>query len=264
MDAPPPVDSHACGSCGEFLKPDSRFCVRCGHRRGDPVSAAPAPPSPQDIALKTQAGLKDIKFVLVFYLCLLGCQALSALVYAGSESQFASLVAGTLLMSAVTLTGTARRPGMVSPLYRRPGFPVWGYLLVLVASFPIYFGVNAFVETLGWAFGIKIPRFLEAFEGRGLGWAFALGAVAPALFEELGFRGLVFGLLRRRLSVSEAFLISSAAFAILHLSIPSLATHVPLGLYLCWLRHRSDSLHPPMFAHALHNSWVILAETLSG
>ena len=39
-----------------------------------------------------------------------------------------------------------------------------------------------------------------------------------------------------------------------------LLTHVPLGIYLGWLRHRSGSLYPSMVAHFLHNAFVVTAE----
>ena len=260
---PPPSSDSACAGCDELLKPESRFCSRCGLRRGDPAPAYRPPAGVEDVALRTRAGLQDIRFVIVFYLALLGAQGLSALLFFASGSQQTALTAGIALMGVFTLVAAARRPEVIRDLYRRAGFSWPGYLLVLLASVPIFLGVHAFVEGVGLLFKIKPPRFLDALEGRGLAWSFALGAAAPALVEELGFRGLVFGLLRRRLTVGEAFLISSAAFAILHLSIPSLATHVPLGLYLCWLRHRSDSLFPPMAAHALHNGWVILVEHFS-
>lgn len=84
--------------------------------------------------------------------------------------------------------------------------------------------------------------------------------ITPAVFEELAFRGVIFGILERRVRLTEAFFISSVAFAILHLSVLSLFTHLPMGLYLCWLRHRSGSLYPAMLAHFLHNSLVVADE----
>ncbi len=87
--------------------------------------------------------------------------------------------------------------------------------------------------------------------------------MTPPVFEELAFRGTIFGLLRRHLSGWEALLLSSFAFAILHLSVPSLVTHVPMGLYFCWLRQRGGSLWPAMLAHALHNTWVLAHEAAS-
>lgn len=254
-----PTPSSACAACGELLKPESRFCARCGHRRGDPASPAVRKPSLTDVLRKTDAGLKDIRFVLVFYgLLLLSVAAGMILNVAGMEDAPAML-ASTLLLSAVTLGAACRRPTLVTPLYKAAG-PLWGYLLIPLASVPVFLGVHLFVEGVAAAFRMKTPGFLEEFGDWPLVWVFALGAAAPAVVEELGFRGLVFGLLRRRLTLAEAFLISSAAFAILHLSIPSLVTHLPMGLYFCWLRHRSNSLWPPMLAHALHNSWVILYE----
>ena len=80
--------------------------------------------------------------------------------------------------------------------------------------------------------------------------------------EERAFRGLIYTGLRKTLGVSESFIISSFAFALLHLSIPSLITHLPLGLYFCYLRHRADSLWPAMLAHALHNAGVIAVSYL--
>jgi membrane protease YdiL (CAAX protease family) len=85
-------------------------------------------------------------------------------------------------------------------------------------------------------------------------------ALAPPVFEELAFRGLIYGALAKSLRRSEAYMISSFAFAMLHLSVPSLLTHLPLGLYFCWLRERSGSMYPSMFAHCCHNFGVVLVE----
>jgi hypothetical protein len=49
-------------------------------------------------------------------------------------------------------------------------------------------------------------------------------------------------------------------FAILHLSVPSLVTHFPLGMYFVWLRHKSNSLWPGVFAHACHNLGVCILD----
>ena len=80
----------------------------------------------------------------------------------------------------------------------------------------------------------------------------------PPLSEELAFRGIIYSGLLRTLGRWESVLISSFAFALLHLSPMVLVTHLPLGIYFCLLRQRSQSLWPSMFAHALHNLGVIL------
>jgi membrane protease YdiL (CAAX protease family) len=83
------------------------------------------------------------------------------------------------------------------------------------------------------------------------------------VIEELAFRGIMFGaLLRAQFSPRETVLLTAFAFALLHLSIPSLVTHVPLGLYFGWLRQRSGSLWPGMLAHACHNAGVLAINAL--
>lgn len=52
-------------------------------------------------------------------------------------------------------------------------------------------------------------------------------------------------------------MLSSVGFGILHLSVLSLSTHVPLGLSFGRLRQRSGSLYPPMFAHFVHDGLVM-------
>jgi membrane protease YdiL (CAAX protease family) len=97
---------------------------------------------------------------------------------------------------------------------------------------------------------------------QGVWWSVLFLCVTPPVVEELAFRGVIYGLLRRHLPGWEALVLSSFAFAILHLSIPTLVTHVPLGLYFCWLRQRGGSLWPSMVAHGLHNGWVLAQETV--
>jgi membrane protease YdiL (CAAX protease family) len=247
----------ACVGCGAFLKPESRFCPACGHRRGDPPPAVRRVDA-RDVALRTEVGLRDIRAASIFYAVLLASQAVTALVRAATSNDFTALVVGSALLTLATLGFAARRTDLLLPLYRRVGFGPPGLLLVVGLSIPVYLAVHGFVTGLSGLFRIRLPDPLEEFAGRSLGWAALLIVAAPAIVEELGFRGLVFGLLRRRLPLTEALLISSFAFGALHMSIPSLITHVPLGLYLGWLRHRSGSLWPPMLAHALHNGWFLI------
>jgi membrane protease YdiL (CAAX protease family) len=105
---------------------------------------------------------------------------------------------------------------------------------------------------------VPVPSELAGFEHHALAWPVIVIALAPPLLEELAFRGLMFGALARKLRRAEVYAISWFAFAMLHLSIPALLTHMPLGLYLCWLRERSGSLWPSTFAHFFHNLGVIL------
>ena len=80
-----------------------------------------------------------------------------------------------------------------------------------------------------------------------------VGAIVP-FAEELFFRGLVYGWLRRRMSVWLAALVSGFGFAILHgvwWLIPALAL---LGVILALIYERSGSIWAAAITHGLFNS----------
>lgn len=99
-------------------------------------------------------------------------------------------------------------------------------------------------------------------------WVLLLAAGTGAPFaEELLFRGMLFsGLRRSPLGFSGAALISTLFWTSLHATYSpyGLALLVLIGLYFCWLRERSGSLWPPIAAHAVYNSAIVLALAFSG
>lgn len=100
----------------------------------------------------------------------------------------------------------------------------------------------------------------------------AVQLVVVALPEELFFRGLLLGLLRRRwpagralggAKVGWALVLSAAAFALVHLPREgdprALATFFP-GLLFGWLRLRTGSLLAPVLTHAGSNILIRLLD----
>jgi membrane protease YdiL (CAAX protease family) len=84
-----------------------------------------------------------------------------------------------------------------------------------------------------------------------------VGALVP-FAEELFFRGLVYGWLRRRMSVRLAVAISGVGFAVLHgvwWLIPALAF---LGIVLAVIYERSGSIWTAVITHGLFNSFTTL------
>ncbi len=102
--------------------------------------------------------------------------------------------------------------------------------------------LNATTEL--WLIGTDLER---------LGLALEAVVWAP-LFEELAFRGLLFGALRSRMTFTGAALSSSLLFAAVHpYGAPGLVGLTWLGVVFCWSYERSRSLWPAIIAHALHN-----------
>lgn len=88
-----------------------------------------------------------------------------------------------------------------------------------------------------------------------------LGIAIPVA-EELLFRGVLFGYLRRRWGLLIASLGSAVLFGLAH-GIASALPTVLLGLYLAWQRERDGSLLGPMLLHALNNLVALLVISAS-
>jgi uncharacterized protein len=87
-------------------------------------------------------------------------------------------------------------------------------------------------------------------------------AGAP-LGEELIFRGLFFGWLRRHLSLWPAAIISALVFAAIH-GIPVVMPPVlVLGIAFAWLYEKTGSLWPAIAVHAFHNALVFVTTTVA-
>lgn len=234
----------SCPACAAPFKPDAAFCAACGRRR----------------ATVEPAGLG---FAIRFYLVLLAVNAAGLLLAVHSEIEaFVIMSWGTAALAAVTFAAAAVHHRLVIPAYRRIGFSLLGYALILLAAPVIVALVGGYVVGLAHLFGIEASREGPAFADHGVAARLALVVMATPVFEELAFRGLIFGALAKTMRRGEAYVISSFAFALLHLAPTALVTHFPLGLYLCWLRERSKSMYPSMLAHACHNLGVIVAELL--
>jgi membrane protease YdiL (CAAX protease family) len=80
-----------------------------------------------------------------------------------------------------------------------------------------------------------------------------LGVIAP-FFEEILFRGFLYGSLKPRIGAFGAMLASAAAFAALHLDKGGALMLFTIGFVLAYVFERSRSLVPAIIAHGLWNS----------
>ena len=83
--------------------------------------------------------------------------------------------------------------------------------------------------------------------------------VFAPIFEELAFRGILYAILRRRLSPMPAAMISACIFAAAHgYGLIGFISVFWSGLLWAWLYERTGSLIPGMIAHATNNLLVCL------
>jgi membrane protease YdiL (CAAX protease family) len=178
-----------------------------------------------------------------------------------------ALVAGVLL---------AKR---IPELYRFRPLATVSVIKTVVLGLALW-GLSLGVFELQYVFVRPPLAYLEQFQGlhemlkpNGLaGWIFSIAAiaVAPAVCEEILFRGLLTPVLRRVAGGVVAIALSSALFAAIHVdAMPDGASvyyRVPfafvLGMLLARIRLDTASLWPPVIAHATLNATTFVVVLL--
>lgn len=90
----------------------------------------------------------------------------------------------------------------------------------------------------------------------------AIGVVGP-IFEEILFRGLVFGELRKIAKVRLAIVIQALLFGAYHLNVIQGAYAFVIGLLLGFIYYRSNSIIAPILVHiTINTSSVLLTEMM--
>lgn len=134
-------------------------------------------------------------------------------------------------------------------------------LLIILAAFVGVFAMNwisiywmMFLQSLGLSTQTgseTVPRTVEQ-----LRWVLVSLALAPALFEEILFRGFLLPSMEP-LGQRKAVLISGALFALLHGTLEALPVHLLLGFLLAILALRTGSLFAPMLYHVVYNGIIM-------
>lgn len=180
-------------------------------------------------------------------------------------------LANTLLLDGVVLAGAgwlvARRAGETQ---RRPGawaavrFGACSYLAFLPLLIGVLIGVAAILNALKLEPEPQAIFTLYLSENRApiLGWLLALVTLVGPAAEELFFRGLLHGWLRRRIRPSYSIGVSALLFAALHNDPVSFVPILGLGLVFGWVYERTGSLAAPVAVHVFHNAGMLYFASL--
>lgn len=79
-------------------------------------------------------------------------------------------------------------------------------------------------------------------------------ALAPAVCEEMMFRGLIYNSMKAKYRVSMAIAIVAVLFGIYHMSLVKFIPTGLLGLVLCYVAYKTGSIYPSMMMHFLNNA----------
>ncbi len=93
----------------------------------------------------------------------------------------------------------------------------------------------------------------------GRGWPMLVSVIIGApLFEEYICRGVIFESLRQKSGVVVAWLLSSLLFGLMHLEPTMVLNAFVMGLILCYIYIRSESILTPIILHALNNALALI------
>lgn len=186
----------------------------------------------------------------------------------GALNPEALLTRGDLLAASIAATGLAMTSAaLVVPLLAR--IPLRSALGLVGAPWPCFVAASIGILALGPTSDVLhrfMQNYLPSFTLGSLGMidslvqsapfvlVLPLLSLLPGISEELLFRGAF------QRSISRAAIaipISALLFAAYHLDPHHVVAVVPLGLYLAWVAHRTQSTLVPIFAHVTNNATAV-------
>ncbi|MFK7742110.1 MAG: lysostaphin resistance A-like protein [Planctomycetota bacterium] len=234
-----------------------------------PPRVTPVPPVPMPPPLPTQpSGMDHVQAWQRFrpVLWLIGLLIFSSLAggiaYLITEDESPRLDAWITGFDAIVIMAFAWREWSAVRAALTLSVTPRAWVLAVLSFGALYVFMQGYVYLLSMAF--DWIEYLASY--RDYGWpkwsAVLLIVVAPALFEEIAFRGFLLERLAPLIGQRDALLLQAALFSILHLAIPSLPSHFLMGLLFGFLRIRTKSLVPGMLVHGAWNLTVLLEEGL--
>jgi hypothetical protein len=172
-------------------------------------------------------------------------------------------VRGQLLWMLVALGGAALLPGgsLAERLRLGPGrLPAVRVAVATLGFLALSHALHGIVVALGWLDGTSLAELQERVRRASpVHPALVLLAIglAPALGEELLFRGFLLRLFSLRWPGARAVLGSAAVFGAAHLDPVHGPAAFVLGAYLAALTLRADSLRPALLCHAVNNTLAV-------
>jgi len=147
-------------------------------------------------------------------------------------------------------------------LYRPPAIAWLGAALVGAGGWAV-------ASSVGWAQQIVLPTPREMYEAmramlfpdplRPLLLDLVVLALAPAICEEILFRGALFGSLRPRIGTAWSVVLTGFLFGAFHMSLHRFLPTAVLGMMLAVIAARTGSVLPGMLIHFIHNTIVIVS-----
>ena len=208
----------------------------------------------------------EVMGIFLWYMgAMLGCELVGLFLFPAKEGRVSRLILDLLAVAGVSIGfGIAHRE-ILKPQLAAIGLFSRYFCLglaVLAGLLVINFGWSHFLWGLASEDMKKdtladVMKLVPTLVGRVI-----MICAMPAIFEEIGFRGLAQTWLMRVISPWKAVAVSAVFFSAAHLSILGAPYLFLVGGLFGWVRWRTGSLYPGMVLHFLHNLAVLWYENL--
>ncbi len=244
---PEPELTETCVHCGDAWKTGARFCISCGkpHMLVVPLDHRPVERDQRDLFV--------VFGVVLIYI--LGSYLIDRSSYTEElilDLGFFGLVATTGWWFRSELAPAIRLSG----INLRKAFFYLGWQTLITMA--VVLSTNALSKALGHVASDPLWSYREA--PMPLLFAVLSIGIAPAITEELAFRGLLFVKLIKLTSAPSAIIVSGFLFALVHFSFLSFFWLIPAGLFFGWVRAREGVIWYGVLCHFAHNTVVTVGE----
>lgn len=173
-----------------------------------------------------------------------------------------------VLLPAVLMAIIFTRSPLATLQLRMPQWSALGMAALLaVVMHPAAVGVSSFVAKTyppSPQMASELGRLADLFSGASpVALVLAL-AVAPAICEELAFRGFILSGLRHTGRKWTAILVTSIFFGAAHGILQQSISAAVLGIVLGYITIQSGSIFPAMLYHFLHNTFAVMRDNILG
>ncbi len=241
----------ACPECTTLVDHGVRFCQHCGTFMR---------------ATEIRKNDRKVRWNLMLPLVYFGLNIVLMLILAGGlehaiDQSDEYLLIYDLVFVGLTILAALFMARRILPLLNPVRFKPRVLLLIPVyvpIALVIGYSVNELNEFL---FGYRDE--LTFYFQDGPYWYF-FGFIAyvlvPAIFEELGFRGVIQTSLNKVVGKHGSLVITAILFFFIHLSAISFFWLLPFSFLLCWLRMKYNTLYYGIVLHGVHNFTVCVMD----
>lgn len=201
--------------------------------------------------------MSDVWFVIALTIVLV--------LYVGGMLQLKFGLAGVfgtqmiiLLVPLVVVLYTKKDIGLTYGFHKTALRSFLGAFFVILGMYPINIVVSYILISLLPASADNVETIFSTIMEGNIISIFLVVAAAPAVCEEMLFRGFVYHSMKARYRTSVAIGTVAVLFGIYHMSLVKFIPTGLLGLVLCYVVYKTGSIYPSMMMHFINNAFSVL------